>query len=104
MRGLSRIATRRASSVTRRGGCGSGLVAEHGAQVSERQVSRYVRERRRALGEVAEAFVPQLHAPGIEGEVDWGEAWVAAGRLGARRSISFTCGCVTRARRSRRRF
>ncbi|MGI8728736.1 MAG: hypothetical protein ACR2LK_01835 [Solirubrobacteraceae bacterium] len=34
------------------------LVAEHGAQVSERQVSRYVRERRVALGEVGEAFVP----------------------------------------------
>ena len=57
------------------------LVAEHGAQVSERQVSRYVRERRVALGEVGEAFVPQLHAPGMEGEVDWGEAWVVlAGR------------------------
>ncbi len=59
------------------------LVAEHGAQVSERQVSRYVRERRVALGEVGEAFVPQLHAPGIEGEVDWGEAWVL---LGGRRT------------------
>jgi len=59
------------------------LVAEHGAQVSERQVSRYVRERRVVLGEVGEAFVPQLHAPGIEGEVDWGEAWVI---LGGRRT------------------
>lgn len=59
------------------------LVAEHDAQVSERQVSRYVRERRVALGEVGEAFVPQLHAPGIEGEVDWGEAWVL---LGGRRT------------------
>ena len=27
--------------------------------------------------------MPQLHAPGIEGEVDWGEAWVL---LGARRT------------------
>jgi transposase len=59
------------------------LVAEHGAQVSERQVSRYVRERRVALGEVGEAFVPQRHAPGIEGEVDRGEAWVV---LGGRRT------------------
>jgi transposase len=52
------------------------LVEEHGAVVSERQVSRYVRERRRAMGEVGEAFVPQHHEPGAEGEVDWGEAWV----------------------------
>jgi len=61
------------------------LVAEHDAQVSERQVSRYVRERRRELGEVGEAFVPQLHAPGAEGEVDWGEAWVLLG--GARTKV-----------------
>jgi transposase len=51
------------------------LVEEHGAEVSERQVSRYVRERRRELGDVGEAFVPQHHAPGAEAEVDWGEAW-----------------------------
>jgi transposase len=50
------------------------LVEEHGAEVSERQVSRYVRERRRVLGDVGEAFVPQHHEPGAEGEVDWGEA------------------------------
>jgi len=43
--------------------------------VSERQVSRYVRDRRRELGDVGEAFVPQHHEPGMEGEVDWGEAW-----------------------------
>src|SRR4051812_19441591 len=59
------------------------LVAEHGAEVSERQVSRYVRARRLARGEVGEAFVPQLHPPGIKGEVDWGEAWVL---LGGRRT------------------
>jgi transposase len=52
------------------------LVVEHGAEVSERQISRYVRERRRELGEIGEAFVPQAHEPGAEGEVDWGEAWV----------------------------
>ena len=51
------------------------LVEEHGAVVSERQVSRYVRERRRELGDVGEAFVPQHHEPGRAGEVDWGEAW-----------------------------
>jgi transposase len=61
------------------------LVAEHGAEVSERQVSRYVRERRRELGEVGEAFVPQAHAAGIEAEVDWGEAWVLLG--GARTKV-----------------
>jgi transposase len=51
------------------------LVEEHSAEVSERQVSRYVRARRRELGDVGEAFVPQHHEPGAEAEVDWGEAW-----------------------------
>jgi transposase len=51
------------------------LVEEHGAVVSERQVSRYVRERRRGFGDIGEVFVPQHHEPGMEGEVDWGEAW-----------------------------
>ena len=51
------------------------LVEEHGAVVSERQVSRYVRARRRELGDVGEAFVPQHHEPGAEAEVDWGEAF-----------------------------
>jgi transposase len=51
------------------------LVEEHGADVSERQVRRYVRRRRRELGEpVDEGFVPQVHEPGVEAEVDWGEA------------------------------
>lgn len=51
------------------------LVDEHGAGVSERQVRRYVRERRQALGGlVEEAFVPLVHEPGVEAEVDWGEA------------------------------
>jgi transposase len=50
------------------------LVEEQDAVVSERQVSRYVRARRRELGDVGEAFVPQHHAPGEEAEVDWGEA------------------------------
>jgi transposase len=50
------------------------LVEEQDAVVSERQVSRYVRARRRELGDVGEAFVPQHHAPGAEAEVDWGEA------------------------------
>ncbi len=52
------------------------LVEEHGAEVSERQVCRYVRKRRRQLGEVGEAFVPLFSDAGIEAEVDWGEAKV----------------------------
>jgi transposase len=62
------------------------LVDEHGAEVSERQVSRYVRARRRELGEpVGEVFVPQVHEPGVEAEVDWGEAEVEL--AGQRRTV-----------------
>ena len=50
------------------------LVEEHGAEVSERQVCRYVRQRRRALGEVGEVFVPLISEAGVEAEVDWGQA------------------------------
>jgi transposase len=58
------------------------LVDEHGATVSERQVRRYVHQRRRELGDPpAEVFVPMAHSPGVEAEVDWGEAAaVIAGR------------------------
>ena len=63
------------------------LVDEHGAEVSERRSRDYVRERRRALGEVGEVFVPQMHAPGSRREVDWGEAEVAAARAARRRCI-----------------
>jgi transposase len=52
------------------------LVEEHGASVSERQVARCVRARRRELGEVGEAFVPLVSEPGVEAEVDWGQASV----------------------------
>jgi transposase len=52
------------------------LVEEHGAEVSERQVCRYVHDRRRQLGEVGEVFVPLIAEAGIEGEVDWGQARV----------------------------
>jgi transposase len=62
------------------------LVAEHGAEVSERQVRRYVRERRRELGEV-DAFVPQAHPPGQTAEVDWGQAEVVL--AGARLQVNF---------------
>jgi transposase len=50
---------------------------ERGVEVSERQVRRYVRQRRRELGlPVDEVFVPLCHEPGAEAEVDWGEATV----------------------------
>jgi transposase len=50
------------------------LVDEHGADVAETTVRQYVRARKRAMGwVVGKVFVPQVHAPGIEGEVDWGE-------------------------------
>jgi transposase len=62
------------------------LVDEHGACVSERQVRRWVRERRLALGGlVEEAFVPLAHDPGMEAEVDWGEADVVL--AGAQRTV-----------------
>ena len=51
------------------------LVAEHGADVSERQVDRYVAAKRREIGEV-EACVPLVSDAGVEAEVDWGEAQV----------------------------
>jgi transposase len=51
------------------------LREEHGAEVSERQVDRYVAAARRRLGEV-EAFVPLVADAGVEGEVDWGQAQV----------------------------
>jgi transposase len=52
------------------------LVQEHGAGVSERQVCRYVRRRRRELGDVDEVFVPLVSEAGVEAEVDWGQAKV----------------------------
>jgi transposase len=51
------------------------LVDEHGADVAETTVRQHVRARKRQLGlTVGEVFVPQVHAPGIEAEVDWGQA------------------------------
>ena len=50
---------------------------EHAADVAERTVREYVHRRRRERGEGVEAFVPQAHRAGVEGEVDWGEAQVA---------------------------
>ncbi len=56
------------------------LVDERGADVAEVTVRQYVRLRKRELGwPVDEVFVPQVHAPGVEAEVDWGEALVGLG-------------------------
>jgi transposase len=56
------------------------LVDEHGADVAESTVRQYVCARKRAMGfAVGEVFVPQVHAPGVEAEVDWGEALVVLG-------------------------
>jgi transposase len=56
------------------------LVDEHGADVAEVTVRQYVRARKRQLGwPVGDVFVPQVHAPGMEAEVDWGEAVVELG-------------------------
>jgi transposase len=52
------------------------LVEEYGAEVSERQVCRYVHDKRRELGDVGEVFVPLISDAGIEAEVDWGQATV----------------------------
>jgi transposase len=53
------------------------LVDEHGADVAETTVRDYVRARKRAMGwPVGEVFVPQVHAPGVGAEVDWGQAQV----------------------------
>jgi transposase len=55
---------------------------EHACDASERTVREYVHRRRAERGEGVEAFVPQVHAAGVEAEVDWGEAQVAmAGAL-----------------------
>jgi transposase len=52
------------------------LITEHGARVAETTVRDYVRARRRQIGMPGQAYVPQVHHPGAEAEVDWGEATV----------------------------
>ncbi len=53
------------------------LVAEHGAQVGESTVRKYVARLRRELGGgVVCVSVPQVHHPGAEAEVDFAELWV----------------------------
>ena len=53
------------------------LVDEHGADVAETTVRDYVRARKRAMGwPIGEVYIPQVHAPGVLAEVDWGEAQI----------------------------
>jgi transposase len=47
---------------------------EHGYLGAESTVRRFVSRCRRELGLGGEAFVPLVHVPGEEAEVDWGEA------------------------------
>ena len=53
------------------------LVAEHGAQIGESTVRRFVAEARAELGSggLLMAMVPQTHVLGEEAEVDFGEFW-----------------------------
>ena len=57
------------------------LCAEHPNQkISESQVRRYVRQRKREIGMTfAEVFVPQSYSFGQEAQVDWHEAKVKLG-------------------------
>jgi transposase len=51
------------------------LVDEHGVAVAETTVRDHVRKRRRELGHaVGDVFLPQVNAPGVTAEVDWGQA------------------------------
>src|SRR6266542_3107366 len=60
------------------------LVSEHGAEIAEATVRRYVGGRKRELYGPSEVMVPQVHLPGLEAEVDLSESWVGAS--GIRRS------------------
>ena len=53
------------------------LVSEHGAEIAEPTVRRYVGMRKRELYGASEVMVPQVHDPGVEAEVDLSESWVA---------------------------
>lgn len=53
------------------------LVVEHGAELGESTVRKYVARLRRELGGgVGQVTVPQVHQPGAEAEVDFAELWV----------------------------
>jgi transposase len=53
---------------------------EHGAELGESTVRKYVARLRRELGGgVGQVTVPQVHQPGAEAEVDFAELWVWLG-------------------------
>jgi hypothetical protein len=80
------------------------LVDEHHAQVGESTVRRYVAEaRRRQPAVLAEVKVPQIHPPGGEAEVDFGQLsfvlagvrWMAGCSCSAcRRLVAGSTGCT----------
>jgi transposase len=51
------------------------LVAEHGARIAESTVRERVRVLKEEVADPPEAMIPQLHGPGEEAEVDFGEFW-----------------------------
>jgi transposase len=55
------------------------LVAEYGADVGESTIREVVRRIQEEFGDPPEAMVPQLHLPGAEGEVDFGDIYVVIG-------------------------
>lgn len=56
------------------------LVVEHGADLAESTVREHVRRLRREIGGPAgEVTVPQVHRPGHEAEVDFGEFYATVG-------------------------
>jgi transposase len=75
------------------------LVAEHGAELGESTVRRYVARLRRELGGgVGQVMVPQVHRPGEEAEVDFAELWVwLAGTLSKLWLFTMRLSCSGRA-------
>jgi transposase len=72
------------------------LCEECGVDVSERQVRRYVRARRRELGlPVDEVYVPLCHEPAAEAEVDWGEAKVVLAGVLRTVYLFLMCACFS---------
>lgn len=66
------------------------LMAEHGCKAAASSVRREVaRIRRELTPQLKEAFVPQVHEPGKEGEVDFYEAVVKLG--GVERTLQHFC-------------
>jgi len=59
-------------------------------QVGESTVRRYVRQKKRELGLAGgETFVPQSYGWGVEGQVDWFEAWAELG--GGQQKVFLFC-------------